>query len=341
MTTNCKGRLVKSRKEIREAIGWTYETQSDDPLAWYREASAFHDAAIVLHNHEGRYTRVFAFNAGLSLELALKAILVGKRIKYPKTHQLPKLADLAKIDVDDDQKYTLEMFATIIEWSGRYPVPVKKAKWDEFHDRILENHTVRVQSGNRRMTIADRKRFSSLENYTKLWAICDKEFEEIRSRTPKKRSIYTYSRDTRFGQNLAVPERVVKSQKAKEESPMAGFNILYKTLEDDDGWECGLAPAVHDRDEALDLFNKTLANDKQLGHFTFDDIGHSSDYSLVEMVNPPCTIHSIIKSRAAPPINLGAARSQRSTLKWRDFSIKRIIRQPHVGTGSKCHPSAN
>jgi hypothetical protein len=237
----------------------------------------------VLYNHEGRFTRVFAFNAGLSLELALKAILVSKGIKIPTTHKRAKLADLAKIDVDDDQKYTLEAFTTNIEWSGGYPVPTKKEKWDDFHDRILESHTVQEQSGSRRMT----KRFPSLENYTKLWAICDKEFEEIRSRTPKKRSIYTYSRDTRFGQNLAVPERAVKSQKAEEESPMAGFDILHKTLEDDDGWECGLAPALHDRDEALDLFNKTLAKDKQLGQFTFSDSGDPSDYSLVEKVNPP------------------------------------------------------
>ena len=126
MTTNCKGRLVKSRKEIREAIGWTYETQSNDPLARYREASAFHDAAVVLYNHEERFTRVFAFNAGLSPELVLKAILVAKGIKIPKTHKLPGLADLAKIDVDEDQKYTLESFATIIEWSGRRLIPLSQ-----------------------------------------------------------------------------------------------------------------------------------------------------------------------------------------------------------------------
>jgi HEPN domain-containing protein len=157
-----KGRHVRSRKEIREAIGWTYETQLDDPLAWCREASAFHDAAVVLHNHEGRFTRVFAFNAGLSLELALKAILVSKGIKIPTTHKLPKLADLAKIDVDDDQKYTLESFSTIIEWSGRYPAPNNKLKWEDYHDRILESHTVREQFGNTHITIANRRRFPSL-----------------------------------------------------------------------------------------------------------------------------------------------------------------------------------
>lgn len=190
---------MRSRKEIREAIGWTYQAQLDNPLAWYSDASAFHDAAIVLHNHAGRFTRVFAFNAGLSLELALKAILVGRGIEIPTTHKLPQLAALAKLDVEDDQRYTLERLATHIEWSGRYPAPTSERKWDDFHDRILESQTVRNQSG-KRQTIADRNRFPTLENYTKLWKICDKEFEEIKSRIPKKRSLYTRPRNTRFGQ---------------------------------------------------------------------------------------------------------------------------------------------
>jgi hypothetical protein len=69
---------------------------------------------------------------------------------------------------------------------------------------------------------------------------------------------------------------------------VVSFNILHKTLADDDGWECGLAPLLHDRNEALDLFNKTMAKDKNFGLFTFDDsAGLSSDYALVEMGDPP------------------------------------------------------
>ena len=68
---------------------------------------------------------------------------------------------------------------------------------------------------------------------------------------------------------------------------MVGFNILYKTLTDDDGWESGLAPALRDRDEALDFFNKTMAREKNLGYFTFDINEAPSDYKLVEMKNPP------------------------------------------------------
>jgi hypothetical protein len=63
-----------------------------------------------------------------------------------------------------------------------------------------------------------------------------------------------------------------------------GFNILHKTLADDDGWDCGLAPLLRDRDEVLDLFNKTMARDKNLGQFTFDENDLTSDYNLVEIV---------------------------------------------------------
>jgi hypothetical protein len=78
------------------------------------------------------------------------------------------------------------------------------------------------------------------------------------------------------------------SQRGRErESTVASFSILYKTLADPDGWESGLGPILHDRDEALDLFNKNIATDKNLGQFTFDDTGLVSDYSIVEMVNPP------------------------------------------------------
>lgn len=68
---------------------------------------------------------------------------------------------------------------------------------------------------------------------------------------------------------------------------MPSFNILYKTLADDDGWEGGLGPFFPDRDEALDFFNKTMARDKKLGQFTFDDSDPTSDYNLVEIVKLP------------------------------------------------------
>jgi hypothetical protein len=74
---------------------------------------------------------------------------------------------------------------------------------------------------------------------------------------------------------------VAKGRRAKS---VPSFNILYKTLEDDDGWERGLVPFLPDRDEALDFFNKTMAKDEELGQFTFHDSDLPSDYNLVEVI---------------------------------------------------------
>jgi len=65
---------------------------------------------------------------------------------------------------------------------------------------------------------------------------------------------------------------------------MPSYNVLYKTLADDDGWESGLAPFLPDRNEALALFNTTTAREKNLGQFTFDESGPPSDYILIEIV---------------------------------------------------------
>src|SRR5271167_4330546 len=80
-----------------------------------------------------------------------------------------------------------------------------------------------------------------------------------------------------------LPDRpIVPMVKADGRITVPSFNILYKTLADDDGWESGLGPFFPDRAEALDFFNKKMARDKKLGQFTFDDSDPTSDYNLVE-----------------------------------------------------------
>jgi len=85
---------------------------------------------------------------------------------------------------------------------------------------------------------------------------------------------------------------------------VSGFNILYKTLADDDGWESGLGPFFPNRDEALYFFNKTMAKVKGLGQFTFDEGDIPSDYYLVEIVTGPIReerkSHPLYMRRAGP-----------------------------------------
>ncbi len=168
-----------NRRKIREAIGWTHQTALADPSAWRKAASDFHEAAVVLYKHEGHFTLVFAFNAGLSLELALKAILAARGTKVPATHKIRELAAIARINIEKEQVDTLDIFTSIVEWRGRYPAPTKESKWNDFHDIDMERVTIRKQDGNVHKTMADPKRFPTLENYIKLWETCDTEFRKV------------------------------------------------------------------------------------------------------------------------------------------------------------------
>jgi len=190
---------VRNRKEIRNAIGWTYQRQLADPLGWYKEALDFHKAAIAIHQHEGHFTRTFAFNAGLSLELALKAILAAQHVEIPATHKLVELANLAKIELEINHRDTLEIFAVLIEWAGRYPAPTAEQKWDDFHDRILESQTIRRTSGNQCKVLADRTRFPNLENYNRLWRLCQQKFGEL---VPDKNQLSAAVSETRLAHRM-------------------------------------------------------------------------------------------------------------------------------------------
>ncbi len=139
------------------------------------ELSSFHDAAIVLHDAQERISlgfRVFAYNAALSLELVIKAILAAENKTIPAKHELRNLAKLADIPLDTDQLDTLDLLTEIIIWLGRYPAPKTEEKWDNFQDGILERHKVRSRSGNVGIVAIDTRRFPTKENYIRIWEAC-------------------------------------------------------------------------------------------------------------------------------------------------------------------------
>lgn len=173
---------MTDRKKIREIIGYTHLKQRDDADLWYKKAVSFHEASIVLYEHQKRLSgelRVFQFNAALSLELIVKAILAAKGDTIPPIHFLRELCTKAEIELDKDSKFTLDLLTESILWFGRYPVPKSEAEWDNFHDNIFEKHKVRLQSGNTHTTLANRKRVPSIENYTKIWEICLVKYESV------------------------------------------------------------------------------------------------------------------------------------------------------------------
>ena len=173
---------MTDRKRIREIIGYTHQEQLDNADLWYKSSISFHEASTVLYENRERVSgaeKIFQFNAALSLELIFKAILAAKEKAIPQTHKLSELSSMAEVDLDDDQICTLELLTECIVWLARYPSPKTEKKWDKFRDNILERHMVHSQSGNIHSTLANPKRFPTMENYTKIWEICLAKFASV------------------------------------------------------------------------------------------------------------------------------------------------------------------
>jgi HEPN domain-containing protein len=171
-------------KKYRESIGYTQAKMSKNAKAWYGLASGYRLAAEILNEFADRIpgdSRQFAFNAALSLELILKAILARKIIDIPNRnggHDLLCLSDLALVPITDQQRRTLDLLTATIIWSGRYPAPNKESKWDEYQDFTFESHVVRTTVGNVSSSIANRDTFPDWNNYSKIWAMCVVEYEK-------------------------------------------------------------------------------------------------------------------------------------------------------------------
>jgi len=171
-------------KKYRESIGYTQAKMSTDMNAWYNLAIGYNRAAELLHEFCDRIprdTRPFALNAALSLEQILKAIIARKKIEIPTRgdgHNLLLLAEMASIRISDNQKKTLDLLTATIIWSGRYPAPNSKSKWDEYQDFTFESHVIRTTVGNVSSVMANRDTFPDWNNYAKIWEICVTEYDK-------------------------------------------------------------------------------------------------------------------------------------------------------------------
>lgn len=171
-----------SKKDIRSVAGLTFTMVGSSPNHWANRAYAFKSAAeLIASSNELSPSISYYFNAGLSLELILKAIATAKGISFEKNHNLNSLYTLTDIELTEDQKCTLELLSEIIIWSGRYPVPKSEGVWDNYHDNIQEKHIVRKHEGNTTLVMANRSRFPNLENYLTLWAIFNNAYIALKS----------------------------------------------------------------------------------------------------------------------------------------------------------------
>ena len=158
------------RKKVRKITGYTHDQVRTDPDIWMSNARLFKNAAdLIATQNEYSPPLPFYFNAGLSIELGLKAVAVAKSKDFPKTHRLIDLVRFSGIEITLDQEVTLELLSEFIIWAGRYPVPKKADDWDKHHDDILEKHKIRTQKGNAGSVLANQDRFPTLENYHRIW----------------------------------------------------------------------------------------------------------------------------------------------------------------------------
>lgn len=159
-----------SKKEARDISGFTFSNTGSDSENWASRARAFKNAAeLIANTAESSPPIPYYFNAGLSLELILKAIVTARKIPFDKNHDLNSLYALTEIELTEDQKCTLELLSAIIIWSGRYPTPKNEGNWNNYYDIILEKHIVRNHEGNTGSTLVNRARFPNLGNYLVIW----------------------------------------------------------------------------------------------------------------------------------------------------------------------------
>ncbi len=166
-----------SKKEVREITGFTFFEVGEDPENWMSRARAFKEAAELIAKGDDYSPPIpYYYNAGLSLELILKAVAIAKGKAFESNHRLNDLCELIGIKITKDQECTLELLSELIAWSGRYPVPKKEGQWNNYHDVVQEKHIVRERDGNVGKVIANKDRFPTLQNYLVLWGICEHEY---------------------------------------------------------------------------------------------------------------------------------------------------------------------
>jgi HEPN domain-containing protein len=170
--------VTLGRKEVREITNFTFTAIGSNPENWMSRAIAFKDAAELIAKLDEYSPPIpYYYNAGLALELALKAIAISKSEKYQTNHRLNDLCKLIGLKITKDQECTLELLSELIVWRGRYPVPKKEGQWNNYHNVVQEKHIVREREGNVGRTLANRDRFPTLKNFLTIWRVCEIEYE--------------------------------------------------------------------------------------------------------------------------------------------------------------------
>lgn len=173
--------MNSKRRETRELVGFTFAKVESEPVNWMTRAREFRDAAVlIVEAKDGSLSFPYYYNAALSLELSLKAILVSRKKTYQTIHRLKDLSDAADITVEKDQEKTLELLSESLSWLGRYPIPKSEGQWNNFHDVLLPKHKVAEKEGKISRVMKNEKTFPTLKNYLAIWNLFESEYSSIK-----------------------------------------------------------------------------------------------------------------------------------------------------------------
>jgi hypothetical protein len=110
---------------------------------------------------------VYLMVSGMSLELMYKAICVAKKVTFPNTHRLSRLALLTGITFESDDINLLDYLSECIIWFGRYPIPKKMPDMQKLHQLSSKIFWKPIQIGH----LKGRKpnRIFEWNHYDKMW----------------------------------------------------------------------------------------------------------------------------------------------------------------------------
>jgi hypothetical protein len=122
-----------------------YTTQYSDSLNWFRQAREMFIVSKILRDdfmarrkNPPRTEEMLECSAGLikgtmfflgiSIENALKGVCIGivENEKSIRSHNLRKLAGLARLNLSQEEIDLLDRLTIYIKWAGRYHVPLEK-----------------------------------------------------------------------------------------------------------------------------------------------------------------------------------------------------------------------
>jgi hypothetical protein len=179
-----------------------YELRGSASLWWFNKSEHLHAAAFAVwyayennlpearekYGFEGTFAfsrSVFCMNAGLSIELLIKAILVIKNRsnfkKVEQSHNLIELSKKAKIYplLNENQVVILDVLTEFIYWVGKYPV----AK--TYHEYLKSTEIigkVRSKKPGNLLSYVDEKRDTNWKNYEEIYRLISTRYWDIKEK---------------------------------------------------------------------------------------------------------------------------------------------------------------